>query len=157
MRPFVVLKFSSGSLWTNPACAHAIEHQPRLENESLVDAFEVDVSPVVVDGEAEFHFARLPALPGGADWPLDACIRPIEPTLAGAISRSVVKRVMNGDRPTARWPIQITYRDDEGREYVTVCEIRVVRMPLQLTTTIVSRGEEPTADPSRAAPAAARY
>lgn len=156
MRPFVTLKFSSGSLWTHPASAHAARHQPRLENESLVDAYEIDVAPVLVDGEAEFHFARLPALPGGADWPLDACIRPIEPTLAGAISRSVVKRVVKGRRPSGRWPIQISYRDDEGREYVTVCEIRIIRLPLELTTTIVSRGEETTL-PFRGLPAAARY
>ena len=156
MRPFVVLKFSSGSPWTRPASAHAAEHQPRLQNESLVDAYEIDVSPLLVDGEVEFHFARLPALPGGADWPLDACIRPINPTLAGAISRSVVKRVMKGERPSERWPVRITYYDDEGREYVTVCAIQIVRMPLELTTTIVSRGEEPTL-PFRSLPAAARY
>jgi hypothetical protein len=157
MRPFVVLTFSSGRLWTDPTAARAAEHQPRLENTSLVDAYEIDVSPLVVDGEAEFHFARLPALPGGADWPLDACIRPLEPTLAGAISRSIVKRVMDGSRPSGGWPIRITYCDDEGREYMTVCEIRIARMPLELTTTIVSRGEAPTEYPFRAAPAAARY
>src|SRR5690242_5930766 len=133
MRPFVVLKYYSGSVWTR-STPSAADDEPRLENQGPADAYDVKVSALAVDGEAEYSFARVPVLLRQDALPLDACIRPIDPPLAQAISRSIVKRVLAGGEPTTRWPVRISYQDDGGRAYATACEIRVVRMPLELAS-----------------------
>lgn len=160
MRPFVVLKYHSGSVWTRPATTPA-EDEPRLENQSSADAYDVKVSPVVVDGETEYRFAWIPMLAREELLPLDGDIRPFESSLTKAISHSVVKRVLACRPPVTRWPILISYRDDSGRIYTTSCEIRVVRMPLELASIVLTHPDDPPTayrtDWSSAQPVGERY
>jgi hypothetical protein len=68
---------------------------------------------------------------------LDSLIEPPAESLTKGISRYVVKRVLAGRRPVTRWPVRITYRGGLGEPYATCCEIRVVRLPLEISAVCV--------------------
>jgi len=141
MRPFVVLKYCSGSVWTRPPAARRTS-DARLENASPADAYDVTVSSITVDDGNDYRFVKVPALPREEALPLERCIQPTEPSLTQAISRSVVNRVLAGHHPVMRWPVRISYRDDAGRAYATCCEIRVIRLPLEIGSAVVECEEE---------------
>lgn len=146
MRPFVVLRYRLEHVWTRPASARSAP-PPHLENSSPVDAYDIAISSLAVDEDLRYHFARVPSLHPHETLPLDACMRPAEPSLAAAISRDVVEHVLVGRAPVTRWRVRISYRDEEGRPYATCCEIRVVRLPLEIEAAVIPCPEPaPTGD-----------
>ena len=161
MRPLVLLRYRAENVWTRSANASTIDDPPRLENSSSVDAYDVSVSTLTLDPQQPCHFGRIPALHPHETVALVVCIQPPERSLTAAISKHVVEDVLAGRPPVTRWPVKISYRDDEGNSYATCCEIRVVRLPLEIEAAAMSSSapgptSTRTATPSPAPPVGAR-
>jgi hypothetical protein len=146
MRPFVALTYRLENVWTT-STRSASDDGPTLENRGATDAFDISVQPLTIDRARYFEFDAVPALPAHGSWRLG--IHPSRPSLAAAISRRIVEEALAGRRVSRSWPLEISYRDEEGQAYTTRCEIRVVQLPLTIEAVVCS-GEEAT-DRSRRA------
>jgi hypothetical protein len=146
MRPFVALTYRLENVWSTPTRT-ASDDGPTLENRGSADAFDIAVQPLTIDRVCYFEFDPVPALPAHGSWRLG--VHPARPSLAAAISRRLVDDALAGRPVPTSWPVQISYRDEEGRAYTTRCEIRVVELPLTIEA-FVSGGEEPTVRSHRA-------
>jgi len=144
MRPFVTLTYRLENVWTT-STRIASDDGPALENRGPADAFDITVQPLTIDRARYFEFDAIPALPAHGSWRLG--IHPSRPSLAAAISRRIVEEALAGRSVPTSWPVEISYRDDEGRAYTTRCEIRVVQLPLTIEA-VVCGGEQAT-DQSR--------
>jgi hypothetical protein len=159
MRPVVVLKYRLEHLWSTAARA-ATDYLPHIENTTATDAFDVSISSVIFDRDRRVDFDPVPALPAHGSWTLGVHPSPI--SLAAAISRTIVDDVLAGRGAARRWPVRICYRDEDGRQYATCCEIRVVRLPLAIDAAVIPCGdaafsERPSPTRSPAELAAGRY
>lgn len=153
MRPFVWVRYHSIGAWLPGEPASAL-CGPLLENATSAPAFDIDVSDLTIDDETRYRFARVDTLEPGEARPLESFVQPGAAPLTTAISRHIVERVLAGRQPETRWPVRIAYRSRRGRAYQTCCEIRVVGLPLGVSSIIVACGD---GEPSVASgPASAR-
>lgn len=151
MRPLVALRYRAENAWSRPAPA-ATEEPPQLENSGPVDAYDVSVSPLVVDDQRRCAFEHVSTLRQRETVTLKTCITPPAPSLGAVISRRVVDDVLAGRPPVTHWPVKVSYRDDEGRSYATWCEIRVVRLPLEIEAAVIPAPEPEATSAREAAP-----
>jgi hypothetical protein len=147
MRPVVALTYRLENIWTTLARS-ASDDGPALENRGSTDAFDISVRPLTIDRARYFEFDAVPALPAHGSWRLG--IHPSRPSLASAISRRIVEEALAGRPVPTSWPVEISYRDEEGHAYTTRCEIRVVRLPLTIEAVVC--GGEAATDRSHRAP-----
>jgi hypothetical protein len=151
MPPRVVLEYRRENVWSQPA-GWSAEDLVHVENRGSADAFDVRVSVVETGGDLRCEFEQVPAVPARASWPLS--VHPHGRSLTAAISRRVVADVLAGRPPVRCWPVEIAYRDEEGRAYTTRCEIRVVRLPLTIEAVLApsspteERNRESTRSPA---------
>jgi hypothetical protein len=136
MRPYVILRYRFAEAWTRGPSA-AIADGPTLENTSPITAYDVRISEIALDDESRYRFPIVGPLRSHEARPLEPGAPPQASSLTKVISRDVVRRVLAGQPPVTKWPVRITYRSELGHAYVTCCEIRVVRLPLEICSAVV--------------------
>jgi hypothetical protein len=138
MRPFVWVRYDAFDAWTwSHRATPPAPCGPQLENATSATAYDVHISELALDEKTRYQFEAVDVLQPGEARPLESLIQAKPESLTKAISRHVVDRVLSGQSPAPCWPIRIAYRSRRGREYETRCEIRVLRMPLGISSIIV--------------------
>ena len=145
MRPYVVLRYCSAEAWTRGPSA-AITDGPTVENTSAAVAYDVRISDLVLDGRRRYRFTEIGPLGSHERRDLEPGVPPHACSLTKIISRDVVRRVLAGQSPIARWPLRITYRNEQGDTYATCCVIMVVRLPLEICSAEVPCPERVNGD-----------
>ena len=145
MRPYVVLRYCSAEAWTRGPSG-ALAEGPTVENTSAAVAYDVRISDLVLDGHRLYHFKEVGPLGSREARDLEPGVPPHACSLTKTISRDVVRRVLAGQSPIARWPLRITYRSEEGNSYATCCVIMVVRLPLEICSAEVPCPERVKSD-----------
>jgi hypothetical protein len=109
---------------------------PQLENATSAPAYDIHLSDLALDDRTRYRFESVAMLEPGEARPLESLIQPAA-SFTKVISRHVVARVLAGQSPVSRWPMRIAYRSGHGREYETCCEIRILKLPLGISSVIV--------------------
>jgi hypothetical protein len=144
MRPFVWVRYDASDAWTwSPAATLPAPCGPQLENVTSAPAYDVQISELALDDDTRYRFEPVETLQPGEAKPLEWLTQAEPGSLTKAISRHVVDRVLSGRSPAPCWPIRIAYRSRHGREYETRCEIRILRMPLGISSIIVPTARGP--------------
>jgi hypothetical protein len=136
MRPYVILRYCAAEAWSSAPCPGTADG-PSLENASTATAYDVRTSTLTLACGDRYEFPAIDAL-GALE------TRELEPSstrrtndLTRVISRDVVRRVLAGQSPVMKWSVRITYRDEADVGFETCCEIRVVRLPLEIRSAVV--------------------
>jgi hypothetical protein len=142
-RPALTIDYAVSDVWTGVAPNHPV----LLRNSGTTDARRIAISDLMVDTRARCRFAEVNDLPAGHTVAIDPVWQdqPVGQdhvvqqraaawtgTLTGILSKAVVGEVLAGRRPRGHWAVCLEYESAGGRSFLTVCEIRLRRLPLEL-------------------------
>ena len=148
VRPLVVLEYAARDIW-NPAAPPSTASLPIVRNTSAHDAWNVVLSDILLDADTRCRFPFIPRLRAGearaiervsSDNVVNGRIERHPTSLTTAVSQAVVRRLLARREAITNWRMTIDYEDRLRDRYLTVCELAVWELPLELRSTNVCVG-----------------
>jgi len=152
LRPVVVMDYSADDVWMCPV-SDRVRRPARLRNTGAAKATRVAISDLILNESCWCCFAGVTQIDVGETveiepvWYYSATGGGARPAmLTQLISKTVVGGVLAGRKPAMRWRVHIDYEDSHRTRYVSVCEIQVSRLPLEVRslTTAFAQMARPT-------------
>lgn len=149
-RPSLTIDYAASGVWTEATRPNI--NRALLCNTGTAEAKHIAISDLIVDSGARCRFADVNELPAGDT----VAIEPIwydriaeervqvqRGTLTQALSKAVVQAALRGRRQRKQWALCLEYEDLRGRRFLTLCEIQLVQLPLELGTVRLAEIEQP--------------
>jgi hypothetical protein len=136
-RPALTIEYVASKVWTGVASNHPV----MLRNSGTSEATHIAISDLTVDTRLRCRFVEVNDLPAGHavaieplwhDQIVQQRIEVGRGTLTAVLSKAVVQAVLAGRRLRGHWAVCLEYESASGGCFLTVCEIRLRHLPLEL-------------------------